>query len=273
MDIQSYISSGKLELFVLGELSEREREEVIRLAAKYPAINEELRLIEEAILAFDNKSGASPSEAVKNKIFESWEDEQRHVLRQGDDFSDKSSSIVALQPWKNFAIAASIAAIIASVFAIYYANRYFDVEGRYMALVQDQAVMAEELDAFRVNIEQAEVTLETLLAGEFSKVPVRGESFEVQTDANVVVWWEQSSAQVYVSVENLSPLGDDRDYQLWAIGDDGPIGIGLINPGQRLSLQQMQEVTETGAFAITIEPKGGSESPNLEQLVGLGPVG
>ncbi|HSJ66947.1 MAG TPA: anti-sigma factor [Anditalea sp.] len=273
MDIQSYISSGKLELFVLGELSEREREEVIRLAEQYPAIKAELRQIEETIFAFDEKSGAQPSEAVKNKIFDTWDKEHNTAPTTIASSPKKTSSIVALQPWKNFAVAASIAAVIASIIAIYFANRYYDVEERYIAMVQDQSVMAEELDAYKTSYEQTEVTLETLLAGNYTKIPVRGESFEVQTDANVVVWWEQSSAQVYVSVENLLPLGADRDYQLWAIGDDGPIGIGLINPGQRLNLQQMQAVTATGAFAITIEPKGGSESPNLEQLVGLGPVG
>ena len=273
MDIQSYISSGKLELFVLGELSDREREEVARLAKEHPAIGQELRKIEEAMFAFDEKSGTAPSQDVKNRIFDTWESEQKPAQKIITPVQEAPAKTVALQPWKNFAVAATIAAVIASVFAIYYANRYFEVEDRYMALVQDQSVMAEELDAYKTSYEQTEVTLETLLAGNYTKIPVRGESFEVQTNANVVVWWEQSSAQVYVSVENLSLLGGDQDYQLWAIGDEGPVGIGLINPGLRLNLQQMQAVRETGAFAITIEPKGGSESPNLEQLVGLGPVG
>ena len=42
MDIQAYISSGKLELFLLGELNEREQQEVMQMAARYPAIQKEL---------------------------------------------------------------------------------------------------------------------------------------------------------------------------------------------------------------------------------------
>ena len=282
MDIQSFISSGKLELFVLGELSEREREEVLQLAEQHPAIKQELEEIEKAMFAFDNLGEAAPSKEVKNKIFDTWErqakpkHEQQPVVEPttAEPVKAKTSTkMVTLQPWKNFAVAASVAAVIASVIAIYYANRYFEVDGRYTALIQENSVLAENLNAYQVNYEEVETTMETLLAGNFTKVPVRGESFEVQQDANVVVWWEASTSQVFVSVDNLSPLDANSDYQLWAIGDNGPVGIGLINPGQRLSLQQMQTVSETGAFAITIEPKGGSESPNLEQLVALGPVG
>lgn len=177
-----------------------------------------------------------------------------------------------MKSWKNLVVVATVAVVIAFVLAIFYAHRYYEMEDRYRALVLDYSGMVENLNRSRLNYEQVEVSMETLLTGNYTKIPVRGESFEVQSDANVVVWWEQSSAKVFVSVENLAPLGIKQDYQLWAIGDEGPIAIGLINAGQRLTLQQMQAVRETGAFAITIEPKGGSESPNLEDLVALGPV-
>jgi len=38
VDIQAYISSGKLELFVLGELNETEQQEVLAMSKKYPEI-------------------------------------------------------------------------------------------------------------------------------------------------------------------------------------------------------------------------------------------
>ena len=47
MDIQAYIKSGKLELYLLGELSERERAEVVSMAAKFPEIQSELDELEQ----------------------------------------------------------------------------------------------------------------------------------------------------------------------------------------------------------------------------------
>jgi anti-sigma-K factor RskA len=78
--------------------------------------------------------------------------------------------------------------------------------------------------------------------------------------------------EVFIAVNNLNELIEEFDYQLWAIGDQGPIGIGLVNEGMEMTLQQMRAVAQAGTFAITIEPKGGSESPTLDKLVVIGNV-
>lgn len=75
-----------------------------------------------------------------------------------------------------------------------------------------------------------------------------------------------------MAVNNLNELSEEFDYQLWVIGDQGPIGIGLVNERKKMTLQQMQAVAQAGTFAITIEPKGGSESPTLDKLVVIGNV-
>jgi anti-sigma-K factor RskA len=274
VDIQSYISSGKLELFVLGELSEREREEVIQLAKQYPEIQHELDQIEEAFFQFDNQTGVSPTSSVKKKIFETLEKgmgESSAVIPMPAK-EETPTKTVSIQPWKAYFAAASIVAVLASAVAVYFALQYNNLDQRFTALLQEQTILAEELDQYKVNFEEADAQLETLLAGNYERIPMKGEGFEMQKDAAVDVWWDKGSASVFVSVNNLSGLEDQYDYQLWAIGDQGPVGIGLINPGQKFTLQQMQQVASAGAFAITIEPKGGSESPTLEKLVVLGEV-
>jgi len=47
------------------------------------------------------------------------------------------------------------------------------------------------------------------------------------------------------------------------------VGIGLVNADHKFSLQQMKTVAAVGAFTITIEPMGGSESLTLEKLMVL----
>ncbi|WP_194972333.1 anti-sigma factor [Aquiflexum lacus] len=274
MDIQAYISSGKLELFVLGELSERERDEVIQLAKQYPEIQLELDQIEEAFFQFDNQAGINPSSSVKKKIFESLDQgmaESPEVVLTASK-EEVTTKTISIQPWKAYFAAASIVALLASAVAIYFAMQYNDVDKRFAALLQEQSVLAEEMNQYKVNFEEADAQLEILLAGNYERIPMKGEGFEMQKDAAVDVWWDKGSASVFVSVNNLSGLEEQYDYQLWAIGEQGPIGIGLVDAGQKFSLQQMQAVASAGAFAITVEPKGGSESPTLEKLVVLGNV-
>lgn len=279
MNIQDYIESGKLELFLLGELSEREREEVLTLAKTYPEIQQELDALEKAMFAFDQATGKSPSQEVKKKIFASLEDEFKPEQPTSKESPTPSSGaapsetkVVKISPWKSFAIAASLVAILTSAAAIYFAGKFYDTEEKFIALLQDQQVMADNLNQVKLQYEETDSRLDRLVAGDFKRVEMKGESFPMQKDAKVDVFWDSNAQEVFVAVNRLNSLSAEFDYQLWAIGKDGPVGIGLVNPGEKFTLQQMQAVAEAGAFAITIEPKGGSKSPTLDKLVVLGEV-
>ena len=69
MNVERYIASGKLEAYVLGELSEAEELEVLRLASEYPEIRQELDALErtQEQLAFEN--AVAPPDSVRAKLF------------------------------------------------------------------------------------------------------------------------------------------------------------------------------------------------------------
>ncbi|WP_339922513.1 anti-sigma factor [uncultured Cyclobacterium sp.] len=278
MDIQDYISSGKLELFVLGDLNETEQQEVLAMAKKYPEIEQEITAIEEAMLAIDEVSGISPSSGIKNKIFETLEAENKKHSATNTSAKPLQKEVrlgkeVPLSnPWKTFAVAASVVAIVSVTAAVYYANQYSDAEERLAISFQQNGVLAEEVQANQVKLKSLDTGMEKFITGNFDKIPMKGEGFPMQEDALVDVFWDKESKEVLISVNQLAALDEENDYQLWAIGEDGPIGIGLVNPGKRIDLQTMNIASGAQAFAITIEPKGGSESPTLEKLVVLGEV-
>lgn len=274
MNIQEYIESGKLELFLLGELTEREREEVIAMAKAYPEIRQELDALEGAMFAFDNLTGETPSTQLKEKIFasleEEFKEEETPKAATMPNPAPVETKVVKLSPWKPFAVAASLIAVLACAATIYFASRFYETDQKFTALLQDQQVLAESLNQVKIQYEETDNRLNRLVAGDFQRVEMIGESLPMQKDAKVDVFWDQKAQEVFVAVNNLNTLSAEFDYQLWAIGKDGPVGIGLVNPGKKFMLQQMQAVAEADAFAITIEPKGGSKSPTLEKLVVLG---
>jgi len=278
VDIQAYISSGKLELFVLGDLNETEQQEVLAMAKKYPEIEQEIIAIEEAMLAIDEVSGVSPSSGIKNKIFETLESENKK--HTSPTIPEKPlqkevrlvKEVPSTNPWKAFAVAASVVAVVSLTAAIYYANQYFDVEERFAISLQQNAILAEEVQANQVKLKALDTGMEKFITGNFDKIPMKGEGLPMQEDALVDVFWDKDSKEVLISVNQLASLDPNNDYQLWAIGEEGPIGIGLVDPGNKLDLQMMDIASGVQAFAITIEPKGGSKSPTLEKLVVLGEV-
>jgi anti-sigma-K factor RskA len=242
------------------------------MAAKYPEIQKELDELELAMFDIDNKIGAAPSSGVKAKIFESLDSEFKKEMKPSLEIASVQGKIVPLSPWKSFAVAASIVAILASSVAIFYASKFYEKEQQFTALLQEQSVLADNLNQVKLEFEAKDSQLDKLVSGDFRLVKLKGESLEMQKDASVNLFWDQSAQEVFVAVNNLNELSDEFDYQLWAIGDQGPVGIGLVNEGVKMSLQQMQAVAQAGTFAITIEPKGGSESPTLEKLVVIGNV-
>lgn len=273
MNIHEYIESGKLELFLLGELTEREREEVIAMARAHPQIQQELDALQDAMLALDERMGEAPSAAVKGRIFASLQGDFKEAeTAPAPAAVPEQPHVVKLSPWKPFAVAASLVAILATAAAAYFAVKYYEVDEKFTALLADQQVMADQLNQVKLEYEETGSRLDRLVAGDFRRIELKGEALAVQKDAKVEVFWDQKTEEVFVAVNTLNVLSPELDYQLWAIGKDGPVGIGLVNPVEKFTLQQMQAIAEAGAFAITIEPKGGSQSPTLEKLVVLGEV-
>jgi len=69
LDLSCIISSGDLELYVLGMLSSEDAYKVAQLAELFPEIKAELDAIEDALLNAANEEEEVPSPAVKEQLF------------------------------------------------------------------------------------------------------------------------------------------------------------------------------------------------------------
>jgi anti-sigma-K factor RskA len=68
---------------------------------------------------------------------------------------------------------------------------------------------------------------------------------------------------------DLPGAGDDRDYQLWVVGDDGGVtSAGLLDARDGTAERLVQDVPGVG-LAVSVEPEGGSEQPTTEPVVVL----
>lgn len=89
---------------------------------------------------------------------------------------------------------------------------------------------------------------------------------EVVASAEVVY---TPSGDAVFSAAGLSAVPDTETYQLWLIGDDGPVSAGTFEPdaeGGALVLLD-GDVTPGLVLGLTIEPAGGSEAPTGDILI------
>ena len=69
------------------------------------------------------------------------------------------------------------------------------------------------------------------------------------------------------AVHGEAAIPADKQYQLWALKDGQPIDMGVFDPvTPEDGLLEMGRVPGADAFAVTLEPRGGSANPTLEEM-------
>jgi len=66
--------------------------------------------------------------------------------------------------------------------------------------------------------------------------------------------------QAVVLMADMPSPGAGKSYELWSIGDDGPVSEGVLpasDPGSA-DMHLIDELDAAGALALTVEPEGGS---------------
>ena len=280
MDVKSYISSGILELYVSGQLSDGEAREVEGMAAQHPEVQKEILEIERALNQFALTSyHQAASEGLLDRIMgaleETGEGEDSGKMPADEQAVEeaKREAIVIHKPktrarekaktrpinWRWIAIAASLTLLL-SLAANYFQYDALDqAKERLIALSQQQIANAER-------IEQASQELAVLRDGRNQIVNLSAVGSGVDNQARV--YWQQETDQVHFLLSSLPKPPEGKQYQLWAIVDGNPVNAGVLDYAQ--AVQKGKTLPAQGivsAFAVTIEPAGGSQTPTLDQMV------
>jgi anti-sigma-K factor RskA len=84
------------------------------------------------------------------------------------------------------------------------------------------------------------------------------------------VYWNQKTSEVFIDANSLALPEASKQYQLWALVDGKPVDMGVFDLNDKV--QKMKSIVTAQAFAITLEKKGGSPTPNLQALCVIGNV-
>jgi anti-sigma-K factor RskA len=91
-------------------------------------------------------------------------------------------------------------------------------------------------------------------------------------EALASVYWNQTTKEVYLSLQNMKELSQENQYQLWALIDGKPVDAGVFD-GNVAGLIRMKDIPAgAGTFAVTIERRGGVPSPTLSTMQVAGNV-
>ncbi len=91
------------------------------------------------------------------------------------------------------------------------------------------------------------------------------------------VLFDREKQRAYLVALDLPPLAEEYDYQLWHIGNAGPVDGGVFEVDEAgYAVLEVRNLPAAGnaltAFAVTREPRGGSATPTLTQMLLFGKV-
>lgn len=263
MNVSEYISSGVLESYALDQLSDQERGEVESMLAKHPELMEELEKIELSIESLAFSSAVAPPSALKEQILRAAEKDDTPVILMNQ---SQSGSLI------KYAVAASITvALVSSFLAFNYWNKWKLSEIQLSELVAQNQQFADNYNQVNQQLDGIQNAVAIMNNSAFSRVIMN--ATENAPGSLATIYWNKKTEDVYLNIQQLKALSQDQQYQLWAIIDGKPVDAGVFNVDGNGFLVQMRNVSDgAAAFAVTIEPKGGSESPSLETMQVLGNV-
>jgi anti-sigma-K factor RskA len=256
VNIKEYISSGVVESYVLGLLSAQERFEFEQYCETYPELRAARESFELAIEKQAMENAMLPPGGIKERIFSAIQEKP------------KTSKIITMEPAtprrSGFSWLAA-ASVILFLVAGYFAYTFYNKNKKLNESMEALQTKVNEMEEYQKIIRDPNVAVVNLVGTTPAK-------------ASANIYWDSTSSNVYMVVKNMPQLPSNKQYQLWSIinGQDGklqPNSLGLfdIDPASNQKvILKMSNVKKADAFAITIEDRGNTGGPNLEQLQSMG---
>ena len=289
-NIQDYIESGILEQYALGVLTAAEQAAVDALAAAHPAIRTELADVQAALGLYAEAHAQTPPAALRERVL-------AHVLRQIQPVAPAPASALradvdAVAQARNLAAAPATTpgavvrpllaapaaaaagrspwALAAAVALLLSLGGNALLYARWQAAGQDLVALQNDQARFAATSQVVDKQLGTLKeqnsilrSDEFRAVALAGTKDAPTARARVL--FNAATHRVYLDVRSLPALPAGKQYQLWALAGGKPVDAGLLAATTAAGddLQQMKDVASAQAFAMTVEPTGGSAAPTM----------
>jgi anti-sigma-K factor RskA len=245
--VQEYIQSGAIENCVLGMANTEEARELEEMRSLHPEVNDAFVQFETSLEQQCLQAAIAPPTDLKNKLMAT-------VLGEGRKEEARVVPLTATHKpfWKQYAAAAAIAILLGSV-AI-----NFMMMGRVKK-------MNDQIAELKENNGKNDSKYAFLTDPEITPVAMYGTG--THSICRCSLYWDKKTKKAYIQIHHLAEQPDDKDYQLWALVDGKPVSAGIFRPGDKSKPIEMNNIPEgASVFAVTLEKKGGSAAPTLEQM-------
>ncbi len=282
MDLSCVISSGDLELYVLGLLPEEQAYKVEQLALLFPDVKEEIDRISKTLEDLANTASTLPSPEVKTMVMDQLKalKAQEPLVTPTEPPIDPvaakggktTAPVIPLaepkrrrQQWLR--AAAIIGILVTTGLSVYLAQKNHQ-QRQEVAQLQYQVDTLQKSWFFQQQqLLASNQALQIFQNNDYQRIDLINVPGKPAALAHL--FWNRKTREVYISDISLPQAPVGKQYQLWAIVNGQPVDAGLLN-SQKNYMQKMKAFATADAFAITLEKQGGSPTPTLEKMYVMG---
>jgi anti-sigma-K factor RskA len=269
VNAQELISSGILEMYVLGAASSEEQALVEQLAKTHPEVKAALEQCQGDVEGYVSAFAKEPPAAMFTRIAAAVE---------------KETPVIPIQPAKTggparpvarYAMAASLLLfIISAAFNVFLGMRSSE---NAKALAATRDALDRQRDSAKNAIAEintkAQTEIDARIAAQRNAldklaslhnpatITMKPVKADLPASTNAQVYWCSQTHVVCIDPMNLPAVPEGKQYQLWAIVGGKPVSAGVFDSGSGAELQMLQVVPQAEAFAVTLEKAGGVPAP------------
>lgn len=252
--ITTFLNSGLLEKYLLGETSSVETEMVESYISKYPEVQNSYNTLQYNLEIVAKSNAIEAPKSILNTILDELDDAP--VV--------KMTTTTRLKIWYKFSVAASVAALI------FAGNSYF-LHLKNEKLSEENQVVVDEIFDLRSDIEANNKKLDNIM-NQFMelndpntyKYIMKGNN--LAKNLKTVAYINPKEKTSMIDVVSLPKLPEEQCYQIWAELQGKMVSLGILNESDR-QLMAIPYTENALALNITIEPKGGNTRASLDNMV------
>lgn len=274
MNPNEYIESGILERYVLGQCTPEEIKEVQCMARVFNEVQNEIDAIEATLQTYAQMQAVAPPVALKAKIIAQLDtlssdmpDAKHHKLPE--------TKVVSIQQntsnfkWQMLAAACLVLALGLGYLYNHSNNQRIELNNKLDVSQNDLATWEQNNSNLKQRLQKADALLAMVNDTAIQQIQMKG--LAIAQNALATIYWNKQDKQVYLNINNLPQPKQGQQFQLWAIADGKPVDLGVFDVNtDSMVIVKMKEIQNPQAFAVTLEPAGGSISPTMDQMYVMG---
>ncbi|MGC6430152.1 MAG: anti-sigma factor [Jejuia sp.] len=251
--ITTFLSSGLLDRYLVGETNVVETEQVEAYISKYPEVENAYNTMQHNLEIVAKSNAIEAPASVLDNVLEALDDAPVIALQK----------VSKYKKWYKFSVAASVAALVfaASTYLFYNQNQKLEEENQ---------TIVDEIFDLRSDIEMNNRKVNEILE-EFRRIN-DPETYKYimqgnhrAKDLKTVAYINPKEKTSMIDVVSLPQLPEEQCYQIWADLQGRMVSLGILNEND--SKKYMPFAENAVALNITIEPKGGNTIASLENSV------